>query len=190
MHEISVTDIYQLLGLGLILSLSHCLSLFVCLFYILSVLLPFVTRSYQPLSLVQNKVNSIRYPRVDLRNTDIVNLSAITIWHLKGALKMREWKMQEWKIQELKHMESRLYRNFWRSKLESGCVWLPAVDSRQLVASSTELTGLVPGVWVIHFDVEADSDSGAQKPRVFILLLYSVFFADVCATHMIITVAY
>jgi len=37
------------------------------------------------------------------------------------------------------------------------------------------LTGLVPRVGVIHFDVEADSDSGAQKLRVFILLLYSVF---------------
>ena len=36
---------------------------------------------------------------------------------------------------------------------------------------------------VIHFDVEADSDSGAQKLREFILLLYSVFFVDVCATH-------
>ena len=49
-----------------------------------------------------------------------------------------------------------------------------------------------PGSWsrrVVHFDVEADSDSGAQKLRVFILLLYSVFFADVCATHTIITVA-
>ena len=61
------------------------------------------------------------------------------------------------------------------------------VESRQLVASPTELAGLVPRVGVIHFDVEADS--GAQKLRVFILLLYSVFFADVCATHMIITVA-
>ena len=48
------------------------------------------------------------------------------------------------------------------------------VESHQLVASPTELTGLVPRV--IHFDVEADSDSGAQKLRVFILLLYSVFF--------------
>ena len=95
--------------------------------------------------------------------------------------------MQEWKMQELKYMESRLYRNFWRSKLESGCVWLPTVDSRQLVASLSELTGLVPEVGLIHFDVEADSDSGTQK--LFILLLYSVFFADVCATHMIITVA-
>ena len=65
------------------------------------------------------------------------------------------------------------------------------VESRQLVASLTELTGLVPRVGVIHFDVEADSDSGAQKLRVFILLLYSLsFFADVCATHIIITVAY
>ena len=63
------------------------------------------------------------------------------------------------------------------------------VDSRQLVASPTELTGLVPRVGVVHFDVEADSGSGAQKLRVFILLLYSFFFADVCATHMIITVA-
>jgi len=81
------------------------------------------------------------------------------------------------------------YRNLWRSKLESGCVWLSTVDSRQLVASPTELTGLVPRVGVIHFDVEADSDSGAQKLRVFIILLYSIFFADVCATHMIITVA-
>ena len=63
------------------------------------------------------------------------------------------------------------------------------VESRQLVASPTELTGLVPRGGVIHFDVEADSDSGAQKLRVFILLLYSVFFADVCATHMIITIA-
>ena len=63
---------------------------------------------------------------------------------------------------------------------------MSTVDSRQLVASSTELTGLVPRVGVIHFDVEADSDWGAQKLRVFILLLYSVFFADVCATHMII----
>ena len=83
--------------------------------------------------------------------------------------------MQEWKIQELKHMESRPYRNLWRSKLQSGCVWLSMVESRQLVASSTELTCLVPRVGVIHFDVEADSDSGAQKLRVFILLLYSVF---------------
>jgi len=49
------------------------------------------------------------------------------------------------------------------------------VESRQLVASPTELTGLVPTVGVMHFDVEADSDSGAQKLRVFILLLYSVF---------------
>jgi len=83
--------------------------------------------------------------------------------------------MQEWKIQELKHMESRPYRNFWRTKLESGCVWLPTVDSRQLVASPTEMAGLVPRVGVIHFDVEADSDSGTQKLREFILLLYSVF---------------
>ena len=68
--------------------------------------------------------------------------------------------------------------------------WLSIVESRQLVASQTELTDLVPRVGVIHFDVEADSDSGAQKLRVFILLLYSVFFfADECATHMIITVA-
>jgi len=106
-----------------------------------------------------------------------------------GALKMREWKMQEWKIQELKHMESRPYRNLLRSKLESGCFSLSTVDSRQLVASPIELTGLVPRVGFIHFDVEADSDSGAQKLQVFILLLYSVFFVDVCATHMIITVA-
>ena len=42
------------------------------------------------------------------------------------------------------------------------------VESRQLVASPTELTGLVPRVGVIHFDVEADSDSEAQKLRVFI----------------------
>ena len=89
--------------------------------------------------------------------------------------------MQEWKIQELKHMESRPYRNLWRSKLESGCVWLSTVDSRQLVASPTELTGL-PRVGVIHFDVEADSDSGAQKLRVFILVVFS-FFADVCNAH-------
>jgi len=88
----------------------------------------------------------------------------------KGALKMREWKKQE-----LKHIKSRPYRNFWRSKLESGCVWLSTVDSRQLVASPTELTGLVPRVGVMHFDVEADSDSGAQKLRVFILLLYSSY---------------
>ena len=50
-----------------------------------------------------------------------------------------------------------------------------------------------PGSWsrlvgVIHFDVEADSDSGAQKLRVFILVVFS-FFVDVCVTHMIITVA-
>jgi len=52
---------------------------------------------------------------------------------------------------------------------------LPTVDSRQLVASPTEMAGLVPRVGVIHFDVEADSDSGTQKLREFILLLYSVF---------------
>ena len=86
------------------------------------------------------------------------------------------WNMQEWKIQQLKHMESRPYRNLWRSKLQSGCVWLSMVESRQLVASPTEMTGLVPRVGVIHFDVEADSNSAAQKLRVFILLLYSVFF--------------
>ena len=43
------------------------------------------------------------------------------------------------------------------------------------MASSTELTGLVPGVGVIDFDVESDCDSGAQKLRVFILLLYSSY---------------
>ena len=63
------------------------------------------------------------------------------------------------------------------------------VESRQLVASPTELTGLVPRVGVIHFDIEADSDSGAQKLRVYSLVVLSFFFADVCATHMIITVA-
>jgi len=99
----------------------------------------------------------------------------------KGALKMREWKMQEWEIQELKHMESRPYRNLWRSKLQSWCVWLSMVKSRQLVASPTELTGLVPRVGVIHFDVGADS--GAQKLRVFIFLLYSVFFGRVCNAY-------
>ena len=62
------------------------------------------------------------------------------------------------------------------------------VESRQLVASPTELTGLVPRVGVVDFDVEADSDSGAQKLRVFILVVFS-FFVDVCVTHMIITVA-
>jgi len=93
-------------------------------------------------------------------------------------------KMQEWKIQELKHMESRPYRNLWRSKLQSGCVWLSMVESRQFVTSPTELTGLVPRVGVIHFDVETDSVSGAQKLRVFILLLYSVFFADVCVQRI------
>ena len=60
------------------------------------------------------------------------------------------------------------------------------VESRQLVASPTELAGLVPRVGVIHFDVEADSDFGAHKLRVFILLLYSVFFADVCAVQRIL----
>ena len=53
---------------------------------------------------------------------------------------------------------------------------MSTVNSRQLVASPTEPTGLVPRVGVMHFDVEADSDYGAQKLRVFILLLYSVFF--------------
>jgi len=72
-------------------------------------------------------------------------------------------------------MESRPCIHFWRSKLKPGCVWLPTVDSRQLVASPTELTGLVPGVGVIHFDVGSDSDSGVQKLRVFILLLYSSY---------------
>jgi len=57
------------------------------------------------------------------------------------------------------------------------------VESRQLVASLTELTGLVPRVGVIHFDVEADSDSGAQKLRVFILLLYSFFRGRVCNAY-------
>ena len=38
-----------------------------------------------------------------------------------------------------------------------------------------------PGSWsrrvgVIHFDVESDSDSGTQKLRVFILLLYSSYY--------------
>ena len=42
---------------------------------------------------------------------------------------------------------------------------------------------LVPRVGVIHFDVEADSDSGAQKLRVFILLLYSVFRGRVCNAY-------
>ena len=53
-----------------------------------------------------------------------------------------------------------------------------------------------PGSWsgrvgVIHFDVEADSDSGSQKLREFILLLYSVFFrGHVCNAYaMIISVA-
>jgi len=102
----------------------------------------------------------------------LVNAYGVKAWcgWLEGAV-----KMQQWKIQELKHMKSRPYRNLWRSKLESGCVWLSAVDSRQLVVSPTELTGLVPRVGVIHFDVEADSDFGAQKLRVFILLLYAVF---------------
>jgi len=93
------------------------------------------------------------------------------------------WNIQERKIQELKHMESRPYKNFWRTKLESGCVWLPTVESHQLMASPTELTGLVHRVGVIHFDVEADSDSGAQKLRVFILLLYSVFCRRVCNAY-------
>ena len=54
------------------------------------------------------------------------------------------------------------------------------VESRHLVASPTELTGLVPIVGVIHFDVEADSDSGAQKLRVFIL---SFFRGRVCNAY-------
>ena len=37
---------------------------------------------------------------------------------------------------------------------------------------------------VIHFDVEADSDSGAQKLREFILLLYSVFFSRTCVQRI------
>ena len=53
------------------------------------------------------------------------------------------------------------------------CLIVNSVDSRQLVASPTELAGLVPRVGVTHFDVEADSDSGAQKLEV---LLCSIFF--------------
>ena len=85
--------------------------------------------------------------------------------------------MQEWKMQELKDMESRPCINFWRSKLESGCVWLPTVNSRQLVSSPTELTGLVPGVGVIHFDVESDSESpGLKTPSLYSLVVFKLLF--------------
>jgi len=43
------------------------------------------------------------------------------------------------------------------------------------IIATINLTGLVPGIGVIHFDVESDSDSGAQKLGVFILLLYSSY---------------
>jgi len=57
------------------------------------------------------------------------------------------------------------------------------VESYQLVASPTELTGLVPRVGVIHFDVEADSDSRAQKLRVYSLVVLSFFRGRVCNAY-------
>ena len=59
------------------------------------------------------------------------------------------------------------------------------VNGRQSpISGKSNRTGW-PGSWsrVIHFDVEADSDSGAQKLRVFILLLYSVFCGRVCNAY-------
>ena len=43
------------------------------------------------------------------------------------------------------------------------------------MASPTELTGLVLRVGVIHFDVEADSDSGAKTPSLYSLVVLSFF---------------
>ena len=73
---------------------------------------------------------------------------------------MREWKMQEWKKQKLKHMEHKFLTVEARIRM---C----------LIANGRQSPR--PGLGVIHFDVEADCDSGAQKLRVFILLLYSSY---------------
>jgi len=101
-----------------------------------------------------------------------------------GALKMREWKMREWKIQELKHMESRPYRNLWRSKLQSGCVWLSMVESRQLVASPTELTGLVPRVGCHTLWCRSRLRLRSTKtPSLYSLVVLSFFRGRVCNAY-------
>ena len=113
-----------------------------------------------------------------------------------GALKMRELKKQEWiAVVENAGVENTGAKTYGKPSIQKFLTVEARIricliaNGRQSPISGKPNRTDCPGSWgrrvgVEHFDVGAHSDSGAQILRVFILMLYSVFFADVCATHI------